>query len=354
MPRAGFNETHRLGRLAIIIYVKTSRPRVSLLDLYEVPRLAFQGLLAWTLPENVWWPVTRVLGRLNVATHPARTRTQTARIGALLSGTHGPRDPFNVAIEVWANRYEERLQYLRAWRPGSWTPHIDVAGAMYVTAALHRGHGAILWGSNFSFNALVAKMAMHRLGLKVSGFAVPRHGFSDTRFGVRYLNRVCRIIEDRYLEERLMLDPHAFPIGLQQMRERLKGNGVIYFAVGGRGRRTATAKFLGNRIILATGPIAMAGATGAALLPLYTLRIAPGQFEVTIGPPIEIRKGTDGNVNFAAVAQAYADGLAPFVLRDPGQWRGWHLMDPLEPWGCYPRLYDVDALSYSGVHDQSA
>jgi lauroyl/myristoyl acyltransferase len=313
-----------------------------------------QGLLAWTLPEAAWWPLTRLLGRVNVATHPARTRTQTARIRALLSGTHAARDPFHVAVELWANRYEERLQYLRAWRPGGWTPHIDVAGATNVSAALHRGHGIIFLGGNFSFNALVAKMAMHRLGLKVSGFAVPRHGFSDTRFGVRYLNRVCRDIEDRYLGKRLMPEPHAFPGALQQMRQRLKANGAVYFAVGGRGRRTATARFLGNRIILATGPIAMAHTMDAALLPLYTLRIASRRFEVTIGPPIEIRKDTDGNVDYAAVVQAYADGLTPFVLRDPGQWRGWHLMDLLEPWGGKQRIEDADVPSHAGGHDQNA
>jgi lauroyl/myristoyl acyltransferase len=310
----------------------TPRPLVGALDIYEVPRLALQGLLAWTLPEAVWWPLTRVLGRLNVTMHPARTRRQTARIRALLSG-NAARDSYGVAVEIWANRYEERFQYLRAWRPGGWTPNIGVAGAQHVSAAFQRGHGIIFWGGNFSFNALVAKMAMHRLGLKVSGFAVPRHGFSDTRFGVRYLNRVCRDIEDRYLGERLMEEPHAFPVALRRMSQRLEANGAVYFAVGGRGRRTATARFLGSSIIIATGPVAMAHATGAALLPLHTFRNAPGRFEVTIGPPIEIREDINGYVDCAAAVQAYVDKLIPFVLRDPGQWRGWQLLDPLEPWG---------------------
>lgn len=315
-------------------------------DLYEVPRLATQGLLAWTLPEAAWWPLSRKLGRLNVATHPTRTGRETAQIAALLAGTHVENDPYRVAVENWANRYEERFQYLRAWRPGGWTPRIDVLGSEHVSAALDRGHGIILWGGNFSFNNLVAKMAMHRLGLAVSGLSVPVHGFSSTRFGIRYLNRVCRDIENRYLEERLMVEPHDFAMALQRMRERLKANGVVYFAVGGRARRTATVRFLGNRIILATGPVAMAHATGAALLPVYTVRIAPGRFEVTIGLPIEIRNDSEGKVDYAAAVQAYADGLTPFVVRDPGQWCGWHLIKLRTPWGGKLRVQHVDVASH--------
>jgi Fe-S cluster assembly ATPase SufC len=108
------------------------------------------------------------------------------------------------AAENWANRYEERFQYLRAWRPDGWEPEIDILGAEQVRTALDKGRGIIFWAGNFSFNDLIAKIAWRRLGLAVSHFSRPIHGFSTTRFGVRYLNAVRRGIEDRYLGERLM------------------------------------------------------------------------------------------------------------------------------------------------------
>jgi lauroyl/myristoyl acyltransferase len=224
---------------------------------------------------------------------------------------------------------------LRAWRPGGWAPQIDVIGADNVSAALIRGRGIIFWGGNFSFNNLVAKMAMHRLGLAVVGFSVPRHGFSHlskTTFAVRYLNKIVRDIENRFLQERLMTEPDAFPAALQQMRDCLKGNGTVYFRVGNRAHRTATAKFLGDRIILATAPLAMAHTMGAAMLPVYTRRVGPSWYEVTIGPPIDVPQDADGNSDYTAAVQAYADALTPFVLRDPGQWDGWHLVTPHAPW----------------------
>jgi lauroyl/myristoyl acyltransferase len=300
-----------------------SRPHITAKDIYEVPRLAVQGMLAWTLPESTWWPLSRLFGRVNAATHPARTRNETKDIETVLPDAPNARNAQRIAAENWANRYEERFQYLRAWRPDGWTPEIGILGDEHVAAALAKERGIIFWAGNFSFNDLIAKIAWRRLGLAVSHFSRPIHGFSTTRFGIRYLNAVRRGIEDRYLGERLMVEPHETAIALQRMRDSLTTNGVLSFTVGNKGRRTAPANFLGGRIILATGPLAMARAAGAAVLPVSTLRLAPGRFEVTIGPPIDVPEDADGKPDYSAAVQAYADWLTPFVLRDLGQWRGW-------------------------------
>jgi hypothetical protein len=193
---------------------------------------------------------------------------------------------------------------------------------------LDRGNGIIFWAGNFSFNDLIAKMAWRRLGLAVSHFSRPIHGFSTTRFGVRYLNAVRRGIEDRYLGERLMAEEHETQAALQRLRESLKANGAISITVGNKGRHTAAGNFLGGRIILATGPLAMGHTTGATVLPVSTLRLAPGKFEVAIGAPIEVSDDAAGKPDYAAAVQAYADWVTPFVLRDPGQWRGWKYTAP--------------------------
>jgi lauroyl/myristoyl acyltransferase len=305
-----------------------ARPLVTAKDIYEVPRLAVQGVLAWTLPQSAWWPLSRLFGRVNAATHPARTRKETMDIVAVLPGASPAGSTHPLAVENWANRYEERFQYLRAWRPGGWEPAIDIVGGEHVSAALAKGHGIIFWAGNFSFNDLIAKITWRRLGLAVSHFSRPIHGFSTTRFGVRYLNAVRRGIEDRYLGERLMAEEHETQIAMQRLRDSLKANGAISITVGNKGRNTAPANFLGGRIILATGPLAMGRTTGATVLPVSTLRLGTGKFEVTIGAPIEVRDGADGKPDYAAAVQAYADWVTPFVLRDPGQWRGWRYTKP--------------------------
>ena len=302
-----------------------ARPLVTAKDIYEVPRLAVQGMLAWTLPESAWWPLSRLFGRVNAATHPERNRKETADVRSVLPDAPNAG---RLAAENWANRYEERFQYLRAWRPDGWEPEIDILGAEQVRTALDKGRGIIFWAGNFSFNDLIAKIAWRRLGLAVSHFSRPIHGFSTTRFGVRYLNAVRRGIEDRYLGERLMAEEHETQAALQRLRESLKENGAISITVGNKGRHTAAGTFLGGRIILATGPLAMGRTTGASVLPVSTLRLAPGKFEVAIGAPIEVPDDAEGKPDYAAAVQAYADWVTPFVLRDPGQWRGWKYTKP--------------------------
>jgi lauroyl/myristoyl acyltransferase len=301
-------------------------------DVWEVPKLAMQAFVAWTLPEAAWSPLSRFLARSDLALHPTQTRSKVEQIGKMLAGKTAS-DCYRVAVQNRANLYDERFQYLRAWRPGGWNPSLEVVGTEHVSAAIAKGRGIIFWGGLFSFNNLVAKMAMHRLGLEVVAFSIHLHGISGSLFGVRYLNRVYRDIENRYLQERLMVRWPEIPHAVQRMRDWIKANGAVYFAVGGRGRRTAAAPFLGYRIILATGPLALAESTGAALLPIHTFRAAPRHFQVTIGSPIEIHKDKDGNVDCTAAVEAYADALTPFVLRDLGQWHGWDLMYPQPPWG---------------------
>ena len=299
------------------------RPVITPKDIYEVPRLAVQGLLAWALPESAWWPLSRLFGQMNAVTHPSRTRRETADVACVLAGTPVASRIARIAAANWANRYEERFHYLRAWRPGGWNPYLEVVGVEHVSAALAKGRGILFWAGNFSFNDLVTKMAWHQLGLSVSHFSRPIHGFSTTQFGVRYLNAVRRRIEDRYLGERLMVEIEETRGAMERMRDRLADNGAVSFTVGNRGHRTATASFLGGHITLATGPLALARFVGATVLPVYTLRLAPRWFEITIGPPLRVPQDAASNPDYAAAVQAYADRLAPFVLRDPGQWRGW-------------------------------
>lgn len=316
--------------------VSDRRRMITTKDVFEVPRLLAQGVLAWTLPQAAWWPLSRLLGQLDVAMHPKRTHEEVARVEIAYAGTVLAREAYQLAVESWANRYEDRFHYLKAWQPGGWEPEIEIGGAEHVTAALKRGRGIVFLGGTFSFNHLITKMAFHRLGLQVSHFSRPTHGFSDTHFGVRYLNAICRVVEDRYLGERFISDVSATRETLRLMRARLMDNGCVSFTVGDRGRRTATASFLNARLVLATGPLAMAWSTGATMLPVFTLRKKSGRFEVTIGEPIAFMENAEGEADYEAALQTYADMVMPYALGDPGQWRGWRYVHSPEH-GCSGR-----------------
>ena len=203
------------------------------------------------------------------------------------------------------------------------TRRSNSSGAEHVSAALAKGRGILFWAGNFSFNDLVTKMAWHRLGLAVSHFSRPIHGFSTTEFGVRYLNAVRRGIEDRYLGERLMVELHETQVATQRMRERLAANGAgpspLAIGVTTPRPRVSSVAASHSRPGRSLSPEAW-GRRCSRSLPCD---LAPRRFEVTIGDRLEVPEDAAGNPDYAAAVQTYADSLAPFVLRDPGQWRGW-------------------------------
>ena len=125
--------------------VPDARRMITAKDIYEVPRMVAQGFLAWTLPEAAWWPLSRLFAQLDVAMNPARTRQEVAQIRVAYAGTPIASEARSVAVESWANRYEDRFHYLRAWRPGGWEPDIAITGTAHVSEALERGRGIISW-----------------------------------------------------------------------------------------------------------------------------------------------------------------------------------------------------------------
>ena len=151
--------------------------------------------------------------------------------------------------------------------------------------------------------------------------STPAHGFSATRFGVRYLNRMQTRIEDRYIAERVLLPLQGQNAALQTLVKRLKANKAVSIT-GQRGTgHTVDARFLDGTLPLAPGAPALAQMTGAKLLPVFAFRAADGVVEVTVEPEIALEGARDAAI--AGAVQAFAARSEPYVLRHPGQWLSW-------------------------------
>ena len=77
---------------------------------------------------------------------------------------------------------------------------------------------------------------------------------------------------------------------------------------------------LNARLVLATGPLAMAWSTGATVLPVFTLLKEPGRFEVTIGKPIVLMENADGEATTGQRCKPMPTGysLRSFAILDNG------------------------------------
>jgi lauroyl/myristoyl acyltransferase len=278
-------------------------------------------LPAWLLPERHWPALTRLLSSMaigDLTKDPAATKATIRR-------TLGGRLP-NAAIEtilrdMGAEGIFTFFQVLKCHRPGGWEPAVRIAGSEHVHAALAAGRGAVLWVSHAFHGHLGAKVGFRRAGLQVVHLSTPAHGFSATKFGVRYLNRMQTRIEDRFIAERVLLPLHGQNAALQTLVKRLKANKAVSITAQRGTGRTVDARFLDGILPLAPGAPALAQMTGAKLLPVFAFRAADGVVDVTVEPEIVLEGARDPAI--AAAVQAFALRSEPYVRHTPGQWLSW-------------------------------
>ena len=288
-------------------------------------------LPAWLLPERHWPALARRLSPMAIGD----LTQDAAATEAIIRKTLGPRLSALPARTILRDMGAEGIltffQVLKCYRPNGWNldgwvPPVRIAGFEHVQAALAAGRGAVLWVSHAFHGHLGAKIGFDRAGLEVVHLSTPAHGFSATRFGMRYLNRMQTRIEDRYISERVLLPLPGQRAGgqtaaLPRLVKRLKANRVVSIT-GQRGTgRSIEARFLDGSLPLAPGAPALAQLTGAKLLPVFAFRAADGVVDVSVEPEIALEGNRDAAL--AAAVQAFAARSEPYVLRYPGQWLSW-------------------------------
>lgn len=278
---------------------------------------------AWLLPQRGWPLFCRSVGAMRCLLGDGPLRTVSAKAALALSeDAAGAR---GIAARLHAAKYELVMQIFRAYRPGGWRPLIEVHGRRHLDEALSDGRGAILWVGHFVFNSTVTKAGLHRLGYRVAHLSRPEHGFSKTRFGIAALNPVRCGAEDRFLDERIVLDRSRTSEAVRRLRSRLQANGIVSITIGPwEGLQLAEIPLLGGRLQVATGAVSLARQTGAPLLPAFAVR-EPGSevFSLHLEPGLTVRAGAGKSEAVMAAVADYAARLEPYVRRYPDQWRGW-------------------------------
>jgi lauroyl/myristoyl acyltransferase len=274
--------------------------------------------ISWTLPQELWPSLCTGIVKILQSLTPSRTRALGERLHKLLGVEAG--DSVELVRDVRANVHMRNLQYLRVLRPGGWRPNVRVDGREHIDAALSRGSGVILWSSPLIFGDLVTKVALAASGIRASHLSYYSHGFSPTRFGYRVLNPIVRTVENRFLAERLVMTPEEPYAALRELAQRVRSNRVVSIsAVVVKGQRSATVPFFAGMTMIATGAPQLARRTGAALLPVFTVRTPDGSFRTTVEAPIDVTAG-DRNEAATAAVRAYAQRLEPYVARWPDQY----------------------------------
>jgi lauroyl/myristoyl acyltransferase len=233
------------------------------------------------------------------------------------------RNVSDVDVRLTQTYMESRLQICDQNLLRRWRPEIEIAGTRHVEAALARGHGVIFWVTPSAYSDLIAKMAFRKAGFAVSHLSRPGHGFSRSRFGVRFLNRLRTRIEDRYLKDRIRIHKGEEKPAMLALRRALQGNGIVSITVGAQSKSVVKTPMRAGYLRLATGALRLANLTGAALLPVFTFNTDEQQYRVDIGSDIS-RIAPDQPTNHQLVMNHYVQLLEHYLDEYPAQWRGAH------------------------------
>ena len=220
---------------------------------------------------------------------------------------------------VLGHKYLSWMQILACHGPRAWTPVVRLVGQDHVNAALEGGRGVMLLTATFVYKDLMAKAAFAEAGCAVSHLSKDTHGFSETRFGKRFLNPIYTSIEERHLRERMVFSGGNTKEVSAKVRDRLRHNGVVMVTVTPLGRHVAVRPFLGGRIHIATGGLNFACENETPVLPVFTIRGDDGGMTVFVGGPLDQPADACRMEKIDSVLDDYVPRLEAYVGQHPEQ-----------------------------------
>lgn len=301
-------------------------PAISRRDLREALLQSILLAGAVLLPPAAWPGLCHLTSGVRRRKHRRQLPQLAERFRALLGPQVDTEALFAAYREVLHRR---RLVLFREMIGRSSAAH-RVTGLEHLHRALAAGRGAVLWAAPFAYQGIDGKRALAEAGIRAWQVSVREHGFLGTRFAIAVLNPLLWRVEERFLAGRLVFDPAAPGEIGPRLRAVLRARGVLLVtnnALAGR-RMLAVPVAPGFRLPMASGPLRLARACGAPVLPCATLaRGAFGPYELLIGPPLPLA-GKEEAAALAAAALAARDHLLPCVQEAPEQFLGWTRLLP--------------------------
>lgn len=177
---------------------------------------------------------------------------------------------------------------------------------------------------------MLGKVALLERGFHLCQLHGSQHGGSESLLGQKVVRGIYRKAETRLFVEVIDIDDDSLGY-LRRVVKRLRQNCVVCVsALGEVGRKFISLELLNTRHYFATGVVSLARMSGAALVPLFCLREADGQYRLFLEKPIAL--GNEGDEATAQAIAQYVRLLESYIRRYPEQWSRWYfpLFSPQE------------------------
>ena len=261
--------------------------RFSSRDFRESLLLGFYLGVAAMLPVACWAPICGWGSKVRLKRHIRKDLSRYADAVAAVFGSGVDADALFRGLFAAIHR---RQMLLAAHLTGfGWSPAIRLEGLEGLVAALQRCRGAIIWCDQFTAQTIIGKRALHEAGVEAHQVSVDFHGFSDTIFGLRFLNRPLVAVENRFLKSRVVFERgDAYQVTVR-MHRILRDNGIVLMTNTLHAGSTFAEAAMGESgwIQLASAPANFAARGGTALFAMSTFETVPfREYRAVISPEL--------------------------------------------------------------------
>ncbi len=282
-------------------------------------------LAAWITPASARAWLARVMASAVIALKRRRAAEEAWRLAA----PFGCPDIERFYLDVQTHGQLERLNLFAHYSPSPDIPHTRVRGAEHVSIARAEGRGVLLWVMATAHSRTETKLSLHNANICAYHLSRVTHGFSPTRYGKAVLNPLRTRLEAKYLAGRVVIGNSGASEALATLTQHLANGQIVTITMGDQASKLETIPFMAGTLAIATRPIYLARETGAALLPVISIRAEDGTIETQIGAPLMLPDEAKDGIE-RVVVERLAKFLEPHVEAHPDQYARAYIFKPAE------------------------
>lgn len=252
-------------------------------------------------------------------------RVARDNIRAVLGDSAGP--PEQLARRFLVNQQLQKLLVMLApkLRPDDLERALPMAGLEHLDRALAGGTGAVILASHLnSVSMFVAAIVLRRRGYDV-GIALP----APTPWGKTHLRAAYDRVRGIAPLKRLMGGFYA-QFNVRPLLARLRRNtAIVMIGDGWHAAAFVDVDFLGLRLPFPTGPMSVARAAGAPVVPAFAVGEPATGLRFMLRAPLVVPRTSHAGQDVTGAIAAWARQLEAEVLAYPASWQHWEAEDML-------------------------
>ncbi len=239
-------------------------------------------------------------------------------------------DPDRIRLSQATTHIESFIQMFASGRSSSFGRSVRLKGKEHLDRALSAGRGAVLHLATFQRVIPFAALTAH--GYEVSRITDETHGyFLSSAFGSRRLHPLQIRLEQGEKIDRILAKAGSLS-HLRVAMRRLKKNRPVIFRILHRSlvpglTNIAEVPLFDGCFAISATPLRTAVESDAPVIPMYPVCAEDGGPVLIFGAPLRDGGATDRRERVDAMARDQAAGLEEMVLRFPGQWADWNLVE---------------------------